>query len=498
MLAQQVFNKGYYKIPLQSAFFCALPTSDGNYILGGNNFGGGGDTLIFIKINPQGEILWITKKDFTPDGGDDIYNAIELIDGYLFSGAGSDRNRQLYPPNAEPYLLKIDLQGNFLWGKYYGSPYLNDGFKKVKQTTDGGFIAVGTTALIINKKVQPTDAYVVKLDKDYNVQWERKFGGYDNDEANDIIVTEDGNYLFCGYALSYRAPQSGPAWIMKINSNGDSLWQQTPGGLGAHSFNSMDSDKNGGYIFAGQEVYNPPGNANYKGYVLKTDLAGNQSWSNIYDYSSKYDQFVRVKQLSDGNYILAGNANDTSRLRAGFSPDEAACPSALLTKIAPDGKQIWQKLYRYGNDSRIQDQYMIDMCLTPDNGVLFCGYMFSPNQSWLVKVDSSGCADTLCLIKNSLGAWPDRNKEVKGFRVYPNPNGGLFNLHYPFLGLEAACFEIYTIDGRLLSSQPLSAGRQEEQFFENHLKAGVYLWRVRSATRILAQDRLMILPGIND
>lgn len=51
--------------------------------------------------------------------------------------------------------------------------------------------------------------------------WTRTFGGSDNDYAYDIQQTSDGGYIIAGYTYSFG---SGGAYLIKLNSEGDTVW----------------------------------------------------------------------------------------------------------------------------------------------------------------------------------------------------------------------------------------------------------------------------------
>ncbi len=73
----------------------------------------------------------------------------------------------------------------------------------IQQTSDGGYIVAGYTYFF---GAGGWDAWIIKLDAKGNVQWQKTYGGKDDDEAYSIQQTSDGGYIVAGYTdLSTQA-----------------------------------------------------------------------------------------------------------------------------------------------------------------------------------------------------------------------------------------------------------------------------------------------------
>ncbi|MDD2435111.1 MAG: prepilin-type N-terminal cleavage/methylation domain-containing protein [Bacilli bacterium] len=125
----------------------------------------------------------------------------------------------------------------------YGGKYLDE-FLSVKETDDGGFIAVGrSNSEIITKygigNNGDYDAIIVKFGSNGNVEWSRNFGGSKNDYFYGIEEAPDG-YIAVGYTTSsdkditdYKGGQSD-GLIVKYNKNGDVTNKRSYGGSGSN------------------------------------------------------------------------------------------------------------------------------------------------------------------------------------------------------------------------------------------------------------------------
>jgi len=60
-------------------------------------------------------------------------------------------------------------------------------------------------------------------------EWAKTYGGSGNESAKSIIITSDGGYIVSGLTVTYGAG-STDAWVVKIDSNGVIQWQKAFGG----------------------------------------------------------------------------------------------------------------------------------------------------------------------------------------------------------------------------------------------------------------------------
>jgi len=96
----------------------------------------------------------------------------------------------------------------------------------VQQTTDGGYILVGETWSF---GAGNEDIYLIKTDANGDTLWTRTYGGTVRDEGWAVRQTTDGGYIVAGYTQSFGAGWDN-VYLIKTNSNGDTLWTKTYGG----------------------------------------------------------------------------------------------------------------------------------------------------------------------------------------------------------------------------------------------------------------------------
>ena len=78
------------------------------------------------------------------------------------------------------------------------------------------------------------DYWIVKLDKNANIEWQKTYGGSADDHPKTIAFTEKG-YLIGGESRSNSSgnkreniKEGTDLWLISLDNNGDELWQKTP------------------------------------------------------------------------------------------------------------------------------------------------------------------------------------------------------------------------------------------------------------------------------
>ncbi len=144
------------------------------------------------------------------------------------------------------WLIKIDKNGNKVWDKTFGGSS-SDEAKAIIETRDGGYLVAGFTESYGNGW---DDIWLIKIDKNGNKIWDKTFGGSDNDRASAIIETRDRGYLLAGFTRSYGNGWDD-IWLIKIDKNGNKLWDKTFGGSKHDIANAIIETRDGGYLVAG-------------------------------------------------------------------------------------------------------------------------------------------------------------------------------------------------------------------------------------------------------
>ncbi len=267
----------------------------------------GGLAAWVAEFDASGARLWLNT--YAPPVGLQVANSVAVTSdgGFVVAGRTDIANPQNpQGVSTEGWVLKLDSSGNTLWQKAYG---LSSGvasffgeFNSEKQTSDGGYIVAGETNSF---GAGSSDVWVLKLDSLGGVTWQNAYGGPGFDTATSVQQTTDGGYIVAGQTGSFGAGGSD-AWVLKLDSLGNVVWQNAYGGSGIDSVNSVQQTPDGGYIVAGQTNSFGPGSTN--GWVFKLNSDGSLAWQNTYG-GNRSNSFSSIGLTSDGGYVAAGATN---------------------------------------------------------------------------------------------------------------------------------------------------------------------------------------------
>jgi hypothetical protein len=301
-------------------------TSDGGYIIAGwTRSLGLGDDFYLVKTDASGNALW--DRNYGGDYQDVAYSVQQTSDGgYIIVGY-----TESYGAGSEDYyIVKTNSIGDPLWTRAYGGSSYDYGHC-VQQTSDGGYIIVGTAYSFGSF----CDIWLLKTDSSGDTLWTRTYGGSNYDEGWYVQQTSDGGYIITGCTKSF-GPGEYSVYLVKTNSSGDTLWTRVYGGTRADYGRCVQQTSDGGYIVAG---YTWSFGAGWEDlYLLKTDSSGDTLWTRVYGGSDK-DYGRSVNQTSDGGYIISG---DTKSFGTGSNYD------VYLLKTDSSGDTLWTR--RYGGD----------------------------------------------------------------------------------------------------------------------------------------------------
>ncbi len=269
-------------------------TTDGGYIIAGGtaSFGAGSLDVYVLKLNADGELQW--QETFGGNGTDIATSIQQTFDGgYIVAGY------MLYEFGlAHMFILKLDAEGNLTWQKTFSGMEADRAYS-IQQTTDGGYIIAGNTKSF---EERGKDVCVLKLDESGNLMWQKTFGGKEDDVARSIQQIADGGYIVSGYTKSFGSGKED-VYVLKLDIDGNLIWGKTFGGSNVDRAYSVEQIQDGGYIIAGYTQSFGTGSLDV--YILKLNADGELQWQRTLG-GSDIDRAYSVKQTQDGGYIVIG------------------------------------------------------------------------------------------------------------------------------------------------------------------------------------------------
>jgi len=256
-----------------------IQTKDDNFALGGSssNVNHNWDGWL-MKINFHGNMMW--NRTYGGSSSDHVQAVIQTYDdGFALTGDTWSYGVGLN----DGWLVKTNTNGVVMWNRTYGG-LGTDRFYEVIQTIDLGFVLVGATSSF---GTGGFDAWLVKTDSVGNIIWMRTYGAESHDAAYSGISTVDGGFVLAGSTSSYvERPTDMNFWLLKLDKNGNIEWNQTYGGSKKEELFSVIQTSDGGYILAGRTL--TFGAGKWDAWLVKTDFYGNAP--NI--YTPQLDWFV--------------------------------------------------------------------------------------------------------------------------------------------------------------------------------------------------------------
>jgi hypothetical protein len=275
-----------------------------------------------------------------------------------------------------------------MWMKAWGAG--GEYMLAVHNTADGGFILGGSTT---SYGAGYSDWWLVRLDSDGDTLWTRTYGGSGDDDFADMRVVPAGGYVLCGSKQDEAS--NTDIWVVRTDDDGDTLWTWTYS-------NSIKPDW-------GASVQ-PMANGDFA--VLATGYPGGGTYSDIYLYLLDSDgemysshsfggldneTAMVIRQASDGGFVFTGWTKSY-----GSGPDDV-----YLVKTYATGALEWQKWYGGAGSDEGRD-----VIITADGGYLIAGNTSSygtGGDAYVIKTNSSG--DTLWT-RNAGGTVFDRANGV--------------------------------------------------------------------------------------
>ncbi|UPW00390.1 PKD domain-containing protein [Halorussus gelatinilyticus] len=258
-----------------------------------------------LKIGPDGEKRW--SKTYGEAGPDEFWSLAKSGDRIYVSGFSDERG------NAEAWAMELTEGGDTVWSETYDTQRANtDEYVNSIFVTDGGdLLMTGTTT---SDRVDPADAWVLKVNGDGDREWSKTYGGEEYDRIHDATVASDGGFVLAGRTASKGAGQQD-GWMLKITGDGETAWDRTFGTERGDAFYGIHNDPDGGYVLSGTE--HVLGDEGADGWIVKTDAAGKRDWSRTYG-DSYWDKFWPVVEGHDGGYLAVGESTSYGESRDGW------------------------------------------------------------------------------------------------------------------------------------------------------------------------------------
>ena len=298
----------------------SVQSVDLGYFVAGNSnlssYGYGVSDVMITKLDKNGKIL--NQIVLGGTGSDEVEKIIPTKDGGCLVGIYSQSG-------AYQQEDKKTISSGLLLNSYSPTQNSNQNENQNHNEKDSGNYDIS----FYGKKTENSgigDYWIVKLDKNGNVEWEKNFGGTQDDHIRTLSLTENG-YLIGGESRSETSGNKRPSlkegtdlWLIALDENGNESGQYT------YSFGNRDilmsvdvirkTNKNNesetqGFLLGGYTQSEEKKQSDDETFwMLYIDKNGKEEWRKYVKGKSKKNEerLVSAKLISDGTYLLAGTS----------------------------------------------------------------------------------------------------------------------------------------------------------------------------------------------
>ncbi|WP_077418708.1 T9SS type A sorting domain-containing protein [Chryseobacterium sp. JV274] len=337
-----------------------VTTQDGGFLVAGTSFSGkgfdkkdnskGGSDIWLIRINEFGDELW--QKTLGSSSDEEARAVIQTTDlGFVI--AGNVQNSSKGYGSKDVWVTRIDKNGKELSQLILGGKGLDE-VEKMIPTKDGGALLgiYSRSSSVKTNNQQPTintitstdkpatqsplsatskqsdnfgegDYWIVKLDKNGKVEWEKNFGGKGDDHIRTLALASNG-FIIGGESRSERSgnktvgiEEGTDLWLVSLNERGDEQWQKSYNFknrdilMSMSVLHSADDKSSKGILLGGYtQTEGRIQTDDETFWMLYLDHNGNEQWRKHVKGESrkKEERLFDLKLNRDGSFILAGTS----------------------------------------------------------------------------------------------------------------------------------------------------------------------------------------------
>lgn len=440
-----------------------------------------------VKLDAVGELQW--QRCYGGTGAEEPTRSLATSDGgYLLMGKTWSANGDVECDGnlQHAWALKVDGLGEPQWETCLsGDP--NGSAASINQaveTDDGGYLVVGSTYAqqgIWSGNHGQTDFFAAKLDGTGQVEWLHCYGGTQVDEAWSVVRTSDGNYAIAGMSKSsdgqVSSGSSGQVWVIKIDPEGNLLWNRRMGGSAVPFKDDGVKDL----------VANPDGSMLVVAYTASNDgdisghHGGYDAWLVVLDadgtmvrqrcFGGSGDEEVWAATASNwGRCMLVGttgsNDGDVSGNHGGNGLD------VWVFSVDANLNLVWQKsMGGIGGEEGF--------------GVArnTAGEIFTSGQAYYEDGDISGIHGAevdiwVVKLSSDLTLGLEGHGLESGFFTYPSPAHSCVNVSFPARLPSDAVLDVIDVAGRVVQQKRIASGTQSMQLSVEGWANGVYCLRL--------------------
>jgi len=476
------------------------PSSDGGWYLFGTSSSNVGFEKSAAPYTLFGNDIWMLKYNSAWEkewdkvlGGTDeesLSGVVRSTDGGFViaatsrSNASGDKSEDARSQDKEDYwVIKLDAEGNKEWDRTYGGADIDE-LNSIRRHPWGGYLLAGTS--YSGKSGEKThdsygkqDWWVLRIDEQGNVLWDNVFGGERFDQSPGIFELDDG-FILTGKSDS---PPSGnksaeprgsyDAWLVKIDFDGNKIWDKAFGGDENEGGAGIAKAQGGGYMLSITSKSGISGDKTTPdvgaedAWFVKVDSLFGIEWDKT--LGTVHQDHLSARRAGNGGYILIGTHTVEDAQPGGGIINYG---QRWMVHTDDDLNTIWD--FKFGGDKN--ETGGAAWRIEPDTTMIIMGSGSDSDISGDKTEDSRGGPDFwLTMIQMPFGMYTgkDQHKESVSISLYPNPVSG-DRLYFTSGGTAIRSIDVYSLTGtKVLSRNNMIEANTGIEV--QHLLPGIYI-----------------------
>lgn len=337
-------------------------------------------------------LLFFTSNILAQDRFSKLYNSADnvqdlssqilvLSDGYLFStiSRGGVLPDTFNYAKQFLYIVKTDFNGDTVWTKQYYRRAFGIGATKIIQMSDTTFLLAGRIIDYVAFKDSnfKRDVFLIKINSQGDTLWTKTISlGHGDELVSNIIKTLDGGYVIYGQVCNQSITDCDN-FIIKLDNNANLIFTHK------YSFNSTSFEQPGGLVeMNDSSLYlfgNTQNTPTEEAYLIKVNNFGKLLWQKRYGLDGFRRIGISINKINNELLLNIAKATDL--------PDSG---DPIIMKIDTSGTIIRQKKY-----GEIKSDVFYSLVIQNDNSIIAVGASRSFNsieyvKGWIVKINSIG------------------------------------------------------------------------------------------------------------
>ncbi len=271
-------------------------THDKGYIIAStsNSYGNGGYDAVLMKRDSLGDFVWT--RSYGGNDWDFVYDVVQTYDsGYAFCGETYNNSQGF----SDVWVVKTNVYGDTLWTKTIGGALI-DRANAIIETSDSSIVVAGIT----NTNTDSTQVYVLKFSNTGTLLWDSIYGDSLYENVNNIIEANNGDYVLNGSTTTFNSNVDLDFYMLRLNKDGLLQWERYYGSVGNEECFDLFEEPNGDFFNVG---YTEASGGGMKDFMLFKVNSGGW-WAGLGPtYGDGYDDVAHSVAIgNNGDICMAG------------------------------------------------------------------------------------------------------------------------------------------------------------------------------------------------